>query len=250
MPFIDAHAHMSRFPGLHAAVAEAKAAGALAIVSSGFDLESSRISASLAQNHPCFVHACVGIAPPEAMKMSEKEFGEAFSEIKKLSASAVAIGEIGLDRHWPATPGQAAMQKKCFLAQLEFAQEKNLPVVIHSRDAEAETVETLLASGAKKALLHYFSGSAELAKKAAEAGYHFTIPPVASASRAKMIRAIPLNQLLTESDAPYVGKTPSSCLKSAQIIAEAKGISIDETLTATTQNAERFYALSERGGKT
>jgi TatD DNase family protein len=244
MPFIDAHAHLDRIENLPQAIAEAKSAGALAIVSAGYDLLSSLASLEAARENPNFVFACVGLAPTTVMGMKEEEFEENFAQMKKLAPSSVAIGEIGLDYHWPTEKSQVIAQQKFFGAQLDFAMEQNLPVAIHSRKAEEDVFRALVEKGAKKVLLHFFSGSPGLAGKAAGEGFSFTVPPIKSKSRAKMLAEIPLELLLTESDAPFVGKTPADSLKAAEIVAEAKGISIGEALKATAGNAKTFFGLN------
>ena len=127
--------------------------------------------------------------------------------------------------------------------QLELALSRKMPVVIHSRKAEAECVEQLISAGAKKVLLHFFSGTPEVARKAADAGFYLTTPPVKSASRVKMLAEFPLERIMLESDSPYVGKTPEDAKKAAAIVALAKGISIQEALKSSTENAVKFFGL-------
>lgn len=241
--FIDAHAHLDHVPGADSAISSAKSSGCAAIVTSGYTHEANQKALELAQKFPNYVFPVLGIAPSVAMDLSEEQFGEQFSFVKSNAHKAVAIGEIGLDFHWPTNKEQIYREYSSFKAQLEFAVSKDLPVVIHSRKAEEECVDFLIAAGASKALLHFFSGTPELAKKAAEAGFHFTTPPVKSAARKRMLSEIPLDRILLESDCPYVGKTPSDAAKAAGLVAEAKGISIEEALKSATENAIRFFGL-------
>ncbi|MDD5318126.1 MAG: TatD family hydrolase [Candidatus ainarchaeum sp.] len=243
MHFIDAHCHLDRFPDIPSAARQAREAGAKSVVSSGYDLPSSLASLEAAREFPGFIHACVGLAPTTAMGMPEQELLETLAQLKTLARNAVAIGEIGLDYHWPSKAGEIDAQKKSFSAQLDLAMEAGLPAVIHSRKAEEDAIRMLLEKGVRKAALHFFSGTPAQAERAAAAGHLFTVPPIRSKTRAETVSRIPLDLLLLESDAPYAGKTPADCLKSAEFVAEAKGISIHEALKATTENAKRFFSL-------
>ncbi|MEM3030277.1 MAG: TatD family hydrolase, partial [Candidatus Micrarchaeia archaeon] len=150
---------------------------------------------------------------------------------------------VGLDGKYGRTEEERAGQRECFEAFVEKALEKNLPLVIHSRQAEREVLEVLAERRAERVLLHCFSGKAEQALEAAERGFLFSIPPVSSKERRKIAREIPLEKLLLESDAPYLGREPTDILKSAQIIAGEKGLEVETVVAATAENARRFYGL-------
>ena len=241
--FIDAHAHLDRFPNPSQVVDETREKGGLAIVSSGYDHEANQATLKVAAKHPKFVFPVIGLAPTAVMNLSDEQFEAQFAFVKENAKKALAIGEIGLDFHWPTKQEQIDAEFKRFKAQLEFALEMKLPVVIHSRKAEAESLEFLKAKGAQKVLLHYFSGTPALARDAVDEGWLFTVPPVKSRTRKELIGEMPLDSIMTESDSPYVAKHPSAALLAAEIIAEAKGISIEESLKHTTENAKRFFGL-------
>lgn len=241
--FIDAHAHLDRFSDIGAVISSSKASGCIAIITSGYTHDANVAAISLAQKFPNFVFPCIGIAPSVAMDLGGEEFARQFDFVKANAHKCVAIGEIGLDFHWAKTDAQIKREYSAFSAQLEFALSQKLPLVIHSRKAEKEAVESLISAKAGRVLLHYFSGSPELAQKAAEAGFFFTTPPVKSNSRKKMLAGIPLDRILLESDCPYVAKVPSGAAEAASLVAEAKGISIEEALSKATENARRFFGL-------
>ena len=145
--------------------------------------------------------------------------------------------------HWPTKKEQVDREYVTFSAQLDFALEMKIPVVIHSRKAETEAVDFLISRGAGRVLLHFFSGGVESAKKAADAGYFFTTPPVRSRAREKVLAEVPLDLILLESDSPYVAKTPAEAVKAAELVSSAKGISTEDAIKSTAQNARRFYGL-------
>jgi TatD DNase family protein len=244
MDFIDSHAHLDRFPDIASVISASKSAGCIAIITSGYTHEANQKALELSAKFPNFVFPCIGIAPSVAMDLSEEEFARQFDFVKSNAHKAIAIGEIGLDFHWAKTDAQIKREYSAFSAQLDFALSQKLPLVIHSRKAEKEAIDSLISASAGRVLLHYFSGTPELARKAAEAGFFFTTPPVKSSSRKRMLAEIPLDRILLESDCPYVAKTPSGAAEAASLVAEAKGISIEEALSKATENARRFFGLN------
>jgi len=241
--FIDAHAHIDRFLNPDGIVEETKRLGGIAIVSSGYDHEANQTTMLVARRYRGFVFPAIGLAPTVVMDLDDAEFERQFEFIKGTINDCVAMGEIGLDFYWPTKQEQIDNQYKFFKRQLDFALDSNIPVVIHSRKAEKEAIEFLKERGAEKVLLHYFSGSPELANIAADEGYFFTVPPVKSRTRRKLVEEMPIEHIMIESDSPYVSNHPSSVLYAAQFIADAKGISIEEVLKSTTENAKRFFGL-------
>jgi len=241
--FIDAHAHMDRFLNPDKVVEETKRLGGLAVVSAGYDHEANQATLAVASRHNGFIFPVIGLAPTAVMDLEDAEFEKQFEFIKNNLDKCVAMGEIGLDFHWPTKQEQIDRQYKFFKCQLDYALDSNAPVVIHSRKAEKEAIDFLKERGAEKVLLHYFSGSPSLVRIAADEGYSFTVPPVKSRTRAKLVEEMPLECIMIESDSPYVTSHPSSVLTSAQLISEAKGISIEDVLKSTTENAKRFFGL-------
>ena len=241
--FIDAHAHLDSCENAEKVVKRAKLAGARAIVTSGYSLEGSRKALELSVRFRGYVFPVIGISPQDAMGLDEEELRRQVSWVGENLNRAKGVGEIGLDFHWAKSKEEIERQYSAFDAQLALARSKSLPVTVHSRAAEREVLDVLEQQGMKRAHLHFFSGTPELAVRAVKLGYAISIPPVASKGRERMLSAIPLSSLMLESDCPYVGKDPSACLESASIIARAKGISIEEVLKTTAENAARFFGL-------
>ena len=161
----------------------------------------------------------------------------------KLKKRFVAIGEVGLDSHWGKTPGHKLRQFEAFTQMISLAKKHSLPLVIHSRDAEKECIQQLLASNCKKVMMHCFGGSLEQAKICAGAGYFISIPPVRHKERKKIIREIDLEHLLVESDAPYLGKKSTDAYESAKMIAEYKDAPLDAVLEQTFENAKKLFGI-------
>ena len=155
---------------------------------------------------------------------------------------------MGLDYYWIKEPEKRGMDN--FRKFVSLAKELNLPLVVHSRDAENDMVEELKAQGIK-ALLHCFGGSAELAKKAISLGCLVSIPTSVAYSKRKqeLVGEIPLEAMVLESDAPYLAPTPRerntplNIRIAAKKIAEIKGIEYDKVAEITTRNAREFFNL-------
>ncbi|MEM4389864.1 MAG: TatD family hydrolase [Candidatus Micrarchaeia archaeon] len=230
---IDAHAHLGDIEE-EGAIERARKE-LCAVVTCGYSLATSMRALEVARQNEGFVFACVGVSPQIAGR------GEAWRAVLRLvdEGGVVAVGEVGLDGKY----GGMARQRECFEAFIEKALQNGLPLVIHSRKAEHEVLQMLVEKGARRVLLHCFSGKLEQAVEAARRGFLFSIPPVPSKERRKIAREIPLEKLLLESDAPYLGREPTDILKSAQIIAAEKKMPLETVVAATAENARKFYGL-------
>jgi len=160
----------------------------------------------------------------------------------------VAVGEIGLDFFYDNAPRD--LQIRVFREQMEIAEKHKLPVQIHTRDAEKETAETLRDfKGRVRGILHCFSSSRELAEEALASGFNISISGIATFKSAQSLRetikeVIPLDRLHVETDAPFLAPTPcrgqenhsSLMIHTARLVAELKGVSMEELRRSTTQN--------------
>jgi len=233
--FADAHCHLeSCTGGIMPAVLH---------ITSGYSQQSNERNARIAGENGN-VHLCAGIAPQEAMKHPDVkirlvEWEAQIAGFEKL----VAIGEIGLDYHWAKTPEERFLQHECFISQLVLAEKLGLPVVIHSRDAEAEVLE-ILGNFSLKYMLHCFSGSSGQAQSAVAGGRAIvSVPPLRSKDRRQFIRDLPLEKLVAESDAPYIGKSPSDALEAIKMIAEIKGMGIEAVKKQLLLNTVAFFRV-------
>lgn len=171
-----------------------------------------------------------------------------FKENKKL----VAVGEIGLDYHYDNSPPD--LQKKFFIEQLELAKSLNKPVIIHSREATADMLD-ILKEYKPKGVVHCFSGSVETARQVLDLGLYIGFTGVVTFKNAakskKSAEFVPLDRLLIETDCPYMAPVPyrgercdSSMLTSvAEVLAEIKGISAEEIIKTTYNNAIKVYEM-------
>ena len=214
--FIDVHCHLTGgeyegVGGVEAVLSRARDAGVTAFVSSGFDLASSRAAAELSARH-ADVYFTAGFQPEELGKYREGDLAEIAALAKE--SKCVAIGEIGLDYHFPDNPPRE-LQRELFVRQLRLADELGLPVVVHSRDGAAETLE-LLQSEADRlrfgGLMHCYSYSAEMVGAFAALGMYFSFGGTSTFRNAKKVqesaRRVPSDRILSETDSPYLTPVP------------------------------------------
>lgn len=195
------------------------------------------------------LYGALGVHPEELDKLTPDYIDKIKEGLKRNEIKA--IGEIGLDYHY--CEETKAEQKKILRAQLEVAQEFQVPVLIHDREAHEDCFEILSDYELKTVVMHCFSGTAEFAQKCIEKGYYIGIGGVVTFKNAKDLKEttkiIPAERILLETDAPYLapvpfrGKTntPAYLKYIAQEIADLRGISIEEVKKQTTENAERIF---------
>jgi len=182
--------------------------GVTAVLNCGSSLKGMRRSYDLAENYD-FFYCALGIHPENADEFSE----EVAQEIREKSKhkKVKAIGEIGLDYYWDENPSKE-IQKDAFRRQMELAQELNLPVVIHDRDAHQDTLDILKEFPEVKGVLHCFSGSPEFAKECIKLGYYLGFTGVVTFKNAKKAveaaKSIPIDRILVETDCPYMSPEP------------------------------------------
>ena len=221
------------------------------IVNPGCDLASSRTAVDMAQKYD-FLYAAVGIHPENC-----GDFAPAMTDGLRALAKApkvVAIGEIGLDYYWAENPPKE-LQQEVLRRQLALAQELHLPVIIHDRDAHADTLAIVREFPQVTGVFHCFAGSVEMAQTLIKMGWMLSFNGAATFKNAKkapeVIAAVPLEKLMIETDAPYLTPVPhrgerndSSYVRFvAEKIAEIKGISAEEVEKATWENGKAFFGI-------
>ncbi len=249
---VDSHAHLD-FPEFDpdrgAVIARARAAGMVAILNMGADLESSRASVALAQQYD-FIYAAVGVHPHDAKTLTPT----ALEELRALARhpKVVAMGEIGLDYYRDLSP--RPVQRQAFADQLALAAELGLPVVIHSRDALDDTL-SILRGWTGGGVLHSYSGGPERLEEVLAMGFSIGISgPVtfATAHRLRTVAArVPLDRLLIETDCPYLTPEPHRGRRNepayvwyvAGAVARARGMPAEEVARITAENAARLFRL-------
>lgn len=235
-------------------------AGVTRMLTLATDVESSRAAIALAEKYEC-VYAAVGIHPESVRRASLGDL----DMIRELAAhpKVAAIGEIGLDFYWDKTT--ADLQQTFFESQLELAAELNLPVAIHDRDAHEKMIETLKQFAVRdtrsavrepRGVLHAFSGDPEMARTAFDLGLYISFGgPITFKNNKRapeLIRALPLEKILIETDSPYLaphpkrGKRnePSHVKLVAERIAEFKALDIEQVAAQTTRNAKELFRVT------
>ena len=258
----DTHCHLDidKFDDDREAVLNrARDAGVSLMLNPAFDLESSRRAIALAQANNDIV-AAVGIHPTDTASFGAATLDELRAMIvearQRTPARKIvaAIGEIGLDYYWKTVPHDT--QAEAFIAQLGFAREMNLPVIIHCRDAYEDTLEILRRHGqGLRLVMHSFLGEAHHLRAILDLGYFIGLGgPVTypSANRLRdIVQVAPLEKILIETDAPYLapqahrGKRnePAYVRLVAEKIAELHGLSLEEVARATLQNGCALFGL-------
>ena len=215
------------------------------VITCGVDMPSSLRSKKLAEKYD-YIYFAAGIHPENMDEACNTDFIKDLSEHEK----CVAVGEIGLDYYFD--PSSAEKQKQVFEKQLILSKELNLPVIVHDRDAHADTLE-LLKKHKPKGVVHCFSGSPETAKEIVSLGMYIGIGGVITFKNAKRLpevaKELPLDRILLETDCPYLAPEPfrGKLCNSAMIeytakrLAEIRNISYEEVLEATFENAVNLF---------
>ncbi len=260
-PVIDSHAHV-HFDRLEAdmveVLARARAAGLERIVTVGTSPAENARVVELAERET-MLRAAVGFHPHEARTIKAVDW----PVLEDLASRrmVVALGEFGLDYHYEHSP--RAVQKEVFARGIELALRMDVPLVIHTREAEADTLAVLdEAAGGRmpRGVFHCFTGSAAFAREALARGFHVSFSGIVTFPKSEGVREaareVPLDRLLVETDAPYCapvpmrGKTnePAYVVHVARFLADLCGLSEDAVRRATTENARRLFALPPAAG--
>ena len=224
--------------------------GVKAVVNASVDLATAKKAIEFSEKYP-FMYAAVGVHPENLEGLTENYLDE-LASLYKNNKKVVAIGEIGRDYYWdiPKEP-----QLKVFEEQLKLSLELDAPVVIHDREAHADTMRILKKYTPKKVLLHCYSGSKEMLKEVLKLGAFISLGGVVTFKNARVpvevCEAVPLDRLLLETDCPYLSPVPfrgkrNSSEKiafTAEKIAEIKGMETQKLIDITTQNAEEFFSI-------
>lgn len=252
--WIDSHCHLTddRFDGDRQGVVDrARAAGVAEIVTIASDLADSRAALELTATLPD-VYGTAGIHPHEAGAAREGDL-EAIRELATSEARIVAVGETGLDFHYDNSPRDA--QTGWFRRQVELAAELGLPVVVHSRDADAETAEVIRDLGdGVTGVLHCFTAGTALLEAGLDAGWYVSFSGIASFGSfqgGESVRRVPADRLLVETDAPYLAPVPMRGKRNepafvplvGEAVARIRDDDPAELARRTTENARRFYGI-------
>ena len=257
MKIIDTHAHYNakQFKNdKHIILKELEKTCEL-VFNVGTNISSFKEIISLSKTYP-FLYNVIGFFPCDVLEMENKENMDLFYKYLH-DKKTVAIGEIGLDYHWN-TP-DPEIQKKFFIKQLKLAKEMNLPVSIHSRDAEEDTIKIITQeyNSNLTGVIHCYSYGMNSAKKYLDMGFFFGIGGTSTYKNnnelREVIKFIPLSNIVLETDAPYLSPVPNRGKRNdsrnlifvAENIAKIKGIETQEVIDKTNENAKKLYKIKE-----
>ena len=222
------------------------------IMNPGCDLPSSRRAVELAEKYS-HVYAAIGYHPEECAPYVESDL-DILRELAK-HPKVVAIGEIGLDYYWEENPPRE-FQQRVFREQMALARELNLPVIVHDREAHADSLAIVKEFPEVRGVFHCFSGSAEMARELISLGWMISFTGVVTYKNArKSVEAaaeVPLDRLMLETDSPYMSPVPCRGRRNdsrltihiAEKLAEIKGVSTEEIIRITEENGKRFFGIA------
>ena len=250
----DTHAHLND-PAFDAdresLIAGLPDKGVCLVMNAGCSLQSSADCITLANTY-AHVYASVGSHPDSADEVNDSVL-EVYRKLCKLNPKVKAIGEIGLDYHYEDIPRD--IQQKAFRMQMALAEELDLPVIVHERDAHADGMDIVREFPKVTGVFHCFSGSAEMAKQLVAKGWYIGFTGVLTFKNARRAieaaQAIPLDRIVLETDCPYMApdpfrgrrNDPGYLFRMAEKLAEIRNLSVEEIHHITTKNGKRLYRI-------
>lgn len=256
MRLFDSHCHLDEeafVTDLAEVVDRALESGLVGLATIGITADTSRAAVALAERFE-HVHAVVGIQPNYVSESTDDDWDTILELVA--SPQVVAVGETGLDRYWDYSPIEG--QIEMFRRHMQLARDRDLPFVVHCREAESDVVDELqreASNGPLNGIMHSFAGDTATAARCVELGMHISLAGMLTFKKNDELRAaaaeVPLERLLVETDAPYLAPMPFRGKRNepawvrytAECLAEVKGISFEELAEATTENALRVFGL-------
>ncbi|MGM9662008.1 MAG: TatD family hydrolase [Oscillospiraceae bacterium] len=250
----DTHAHYDdeQFdPDREELLSSLADAGVGLVVNPSVTAENAKAVLALAERHD-FLYAAVGVHPENCAGYDET----ALAAVRALAAhpKCVAIGEIGLDYYWEENPPRE-FQQRVFREQMALARELALPVIVHDREAHADSLAIVREFPEVRGVFHCFSGSAEMAKELLRLGWMLSFTGVVTYKNARRAleaaAVVPLDRLMLETDSPYMAPVPRRGTRNdsrnlpfiAEKLAECKGVSLEELVRVTEENGRRFFGI-------
>ena len=251
MQMIDTHCHVLKEEmANYIDIIEECNSKDISMIINGYNNESNKEIIELSNKYNN-VYPAIGLNYDQIDKFTDKDL-EDLEELLK-NNKVVAIGEIGLDYYW--TKDNSEKQIYFFKKQLELAKKYDLPIIVHSRKASQEVFDIIKESGVRKGSMHCFAGSVEMAKEFIKLGFYIGLDgPITYENNVKgveLVKEIPLEKLLIETDSPYLTPEPNRGKQNSPLnliyivnkIADIKGISTEEVIDKTTVNAKELFNL-------
>lgn len=262
--FVDIHCHLEHeryAPDFDAVLDRARKAGVTSIITSGVNPESNRKALALAKKYD-LVQCSLGLYPLDSIAscLSKDEIADdVVREIKPFDVDAelkfiesqkekiIAIGEIGLDNK--VVKGHLKEQQDVFFKAIQLAEKIRKPIVVHTRNAESECLDAISSSGIKRVNMHCFGGNMKLVKRGVDMGLTFSIPAVIQRLKhfQEVVNIVPLQQLLTETDGPYLAPVaggrsePADVVNTVKIIAQIKDLDAQEVQKIIFMNYQKLF---------
>jgi TatD DNase family protein len=256
---IDSHCHLQdeKFADDREEVFERALHEGVGLLVPGYDRDSSEKAVGFAESHP-LTWALVGVHPHDAKHFSQEDLVllRAWADRPRV----VGIGEIGLDYHYNLSDPKA--QREAFSAQLELARQLQLPVSVHTRDAQADTWQAMRWSGPERGVIHCFTGTVEFARQVLDFGWYISFSGVITFKAARellaVVQLVPMDRLLIETDSPYLSPAPwrgqrnepLRVIRVAEVVAAQKNCSTEEVFAATVENVRRLFCVPQEVEKT
>jgi len=250
---IDTHAHLDELKNLDLVLEEAKKAGIIAIVAVGSNRESNIKTMEISQKHRHFVYPALGLHPWELGNLGTTEIDDNLQFIEQNIASAVAVGEIGLDYDKRVVKAASKeLQKEVLGRLLNIAKKYAKPAIIHSRYAWKDALHLIQDIGIDKAVFHWFTGFSSVLKGIIDGGYFISATPAAEyhEEHRRAVKEATLPRLLLETDCPVnYGRAaryesqPADIIRSLGAVSQLKGIAEATIVEQTTRNAINFFSL-------
>ena len=245
---IDVHAHLTdpSFQDLPEVLRRAAAAGVKKIIMSITDPAEFVRAREILSMAPECLHLTIGFDPSNLSEERYTRFEELVGR-----GGMVGIGEVGLDHFYVRDHSQRSVQAAFFRSSIRLAIKKDLPLVVHSRSAGRDALEVLYSEGAERVLMHAFDGKSGDALAAAKRGFFFSIPTsvVYSVQKQKLVRLLPLESLMLETDSPVLSplrgerNEPANLVFAARKISEIKRIELGEVVRTTAEKAKEFFRI-------
>jgi TatD DNase family protein len=251
MKYVDVHAHMNEeiFDRDRKQILAECAKKGITVIDCAGKPEGNRKLLKLIEHYKN-LRACIGIYPIQTSEMSDTEFSNELKFIEENKDKIVGIGEVGLDFYWIKDEHKRRLQMDRFNEIIWLANKLKLPLNVHTRDATKESIAMLIKGAHVPVILHAFAGEIEDVNFAVKQGFFFSVPPnvIYNEKRQKLVAAIPITNLLSETDCPYLGPTkerndPRNIPLVVEKIAEIKKLEADTVQMQLLENAKKVFRL-------
>ncbi|MHC1632023.1 MAG: TatD family hydrolase [Methanotrichaceae archaeon] len=247
---IDSHCHLD-FKNFKKdrdeVVQRARSAGVVKMINSGVDLVTNERTLEFTRNYD-FIYPTLGLNPNSLDKMGDEDVQATLDQIRYHADEIIGVGEAGLDYHWCTDLAGRERQINVFRNVIRLAEDLDLPLVIHAREAEQECLD--MVRDLNKVIFHCYSGTVATMKSALDSGFYISLATIVcrSAHHQELAEQVPLDHLLIETDSPFLSprkgrNEPSYILDSLALIAKIKNVSPAEIAQVTTKNVRKIYNL-------